>query len=179
VLQSTLGDWRVSFMVILLASKLDQKIDLNKALKLSIVHDLSEVVVGDTPSFLKQERKDKAVLEKESMENLKQKYSSELIDEIYSLWEEYENQQTMESKFIKALDKIEVRIQHNESNISTWSDIEFPRSLYVADKFCNYDPFLKEFNKLVQKESKEKIINESDKDFDKVLEEAEKLRLEE
>jgi putative hydrolase of HD superfamily len=82
----------------------------------------------------------------------------------------------LEAKFVKALDKIEVRLQHNEAKIDTWSDIEYPRSMYVSDKYCDYDEFLKDFNGLIKEEAKNKIKKESDKNIDEILKQAEELK---
>ncbi len=143
-------------MVIILAEKLDQEIDVLKALKLSVVHDLSEAYVWDMPSFL-SERKDHALKEQEAMESLKSRYNNSTIDEIYDLWMEYENQTSIESKFIKALDKMEAAIQHNEWDLSTWTEPEYDIILNWASPYCKYDNFLKDFNECVRLESLTKI----------------------
>ena len=67
-------------------------------------------------------------------------------------------------------------MQHIEADISTWNDIEYPRSQYVEDKYCEHDKFLREFNKALKAKAKKKIEKESDKDFNEVLKEAEILR---
>ena len=152
--------WRMSVMALLMEPKLKTKINLLKALKMISIHDLGEIEAGDVPAFMKKEKREQEKIEKESMGKLRKKYKDDVIDEIVALWEEYEERKTPESKFVKALDKLEVRIQHNESDIKRWNSIEFPRSQYVADKYCDYEPFLKEFNELVKKESKEKIRSE-------------------
>ena len=162
--------WRMSIMAITLAPKLEKKIDLGKVLEMVAIHDLGEIVAGDVPAFDEKGKQEQQKIEKESMQKLKSQFP-----EITKLWEEAEELKTLEAKFVKALDKLEVRIQHNESKINRWNDIELPRSQYVADEWCEYDKFLKEFNNLVKKESEQKIKEESDKDFGEVLKEAEEL----
>jgi putative hydrolases of HD superfamily len=165
--------WRMSVMALLLLPKLDKKISSEKVMKMISIHDFGEIVAGDVPAQDSDAKKQQEIIEKDSMIKLKQVHNDPITDEIFSLWEEYEKRETLEAKFVKALDKLEVRIQHNESPIQRWSDIEFERSQYVADKFVEYDSFLKEFNKLVKKESAEKIKNESDKNFEEILEKVE------
>ena len=41
---------------------------------------------------------------------------------------------TIEAKIFKAMDSLEVLIQHNESDIKTWSDNEYDLNLTYADK---------------------------------------------
>lgn len=97
------------------------------------------------------------------------------MDEISDLRHEYESQQTHESHFVKALDKIEVRIQHNEADIHTRSDIEFPRALFSADMYASFDEAITAFNDLVKTESRTKIVKESDHALDAVEQEAQAM----
>jgi putative hydrolase of HD superfamily len=109
------------------------------------------------------------------MSVLLQRYPSDVMRDICDLREEFENQTSLESKFVKALDKIEVRIQHNEADISTWSDIEFPRALFSADQYCQFDDVVTQFNDLIKEESRQKIMNQSSKNIVDIEEEVKKL----
>jgi 5'-deoxynucleotidase YfbR-like HD superfamily hydrolase len=46
----------------------------------------------------------------------------------HNLWTEYEEQFSYENKFIKALDKLEAFIQHNEAKFESW---EYQEKEYV------------------------------------------------
>src|SRR5579883_513093 len=48
--------WRVAFMVILMAPYLDQAVDIEKCLKLALLHDLAEAETGDIPVFENQQQ---------------------------------------------------------------------------------------------------------------------------
>lgn len=163
-------------MALLMAPNLDEKVDMLKVLKMTILHDINEAYVGDVPAFASHHSSHKDV-EMENMKNLIGRFSNTVMQEIYDVWMEYEEQVSLESKFVKALDKIEVRIQHNEADISTWNEIEYPRSLFTADKYCEYDTFLGNFNEQVKEESRQKIVNESGKYIKEVEQDAEKMRI--
>jgi putative hydrolase of HD superfamily len=166
--------WRVSLMAITMAPQLTKNLDLLKTLKMVAIHDISEVFVGDMPAFSNDREKHRQ-FEKEAMAGFLSKHDFPAAKEIFELWEECEAGITLEAKFVKALDKLEVRIQHIEAPISTWNEIEYPRSQFASDKFCDFNDFLSEFNKLQKAEAKEKIIKESDRDINEVLKEAEEL----
>ena len=159
--------WRLSLMAILMHSKLDEKVDLLKVLKMSVIHDINEAYVWDVPAFDVNHSKQKDD-EIRNIKDLLSRFPWEEMQEIHDLFIEYEDQKSYESKFVKALDKIEVRIQHNEADISTWNDIEFSRSLFAADKYCEFDNFLKEFNDMVKLDSENKIKSESDVDVEEL-----------
>lgn len=150
--------WRLALMVLLITPEINLKIDINKALKMAVIHDLVEADGYDIPAFEQHRKEEKKMIEENAAKKYKKLLSSPVGDEIYSLWSEYEERKTPESKLVKALDGLETRIQHNEANVSTWNEIEYPRSLYVSDKPCQIDVFLAKLNEAVKSESREKIV---------------------
>ncbi len=154
--------WRVSLIVLLFSNFLDQKICLERALKISIIHDLAELITGDKPYFVyesQQELKQKKTEEElDAMEHIKKLLPETIGQELMDLWEEYEKGETYEARFVKAIDKIEAQIQHNEMNYQYWNDHDRRYASNRLDKYCEFDSFLNKIKTLVQKESLEKII---------------------
>ena len=101
--------WSVAMLAISVIEKYKLNYDINKCMKLSIIHELGEIYAGDfTPTDnITKERKYE--LERESLENLLNTISFE--NDFLDLWEEYEKQQTQEAQFIKQLDKLECIMQ--------------------------------------------------------------------
>ena len=62
---------------------------------------------------------------------------------------EFEAKETYEAK-ANALDKLEVKIQHNEADIDTWLPIEHKMTFQVA-KHTNFDSFLSKLQKSLSK----------------------------
>ncbi len=153
--------WRVSLMVILLGSYLDGKINTEKCLKLAIIHDLAEIITGDTPYFVykhnKKMQQEKHINELTAMKKLVKDLPTEIKNEILDLWNEFESCSSNEAKFVLALDKLEAQIQHNESDASNWSEDDIKYAPTLLDPYCFFDSFLEEFKTLVQNESKIKI----------------------
>ncbi len=149
--------WRASLMAILLEPHLKKPINLEKALKMVIIHDLVEIEAGDIPTFEEHRKKEKEKNEIRAIANIKKSLGSETGDEIHGLWLEFENMETEEAKFANALDRIEVLIQHNEADIKTWEKIEYSRNLASADKYCGFDQTIKLFNQIIKNETIEKL----------------------
>ncbi len=167
--------WRLSLMVILVAPNLKISLDVYKALKMGIIHDFSETLVGDLPAFA-DNRMAHRDLEIDAMKKFAAAHQGQpAIQELYGLWLEYEERTSLESRFIKALDALEVRVQHNEADINTWTDLECARSLYTADEHCTIDPYLVAFNEQVKEVSRKKIIA-AGKDIAAIENEANRLR---
>ena len=77
--------------------------------------------------------------------------------EIYDLFQEFELAETMDAKFAKALDNLEVQIQHNRADLSTWEEIEYDLVYTKMDKPCAHDSFLAELCEGVKAEAEEKM----------------------
>jgi len=151
--------WCVSFMALLLAPHISQKVDMEKVLKMIIVHDLVEVEAGDTPFFLSETpegKKLKHEKETRAMQSIHALLDSPTGDEIKALWLEYEEKKTAEARFCAALDKLEASIQHNNSPTATWTEKDQKRAFQI-DGYCAFDPVLKQLNDMVVGEAMEKL----------------------
>ena len=114
--------WRVSLMAVLLEHDFPDA-DMNKVIRMCLIHDVGECFTGDIPTFQKTEAD-----RMEEDKQLKQwliSLPTELSSELSSLFQELEAQQSVEAKICKALDQLEAVIQHNESPLDTWSENEY------------------------------------------------------
>jgi putative hydrolase of HD superfamily len=151
--------WQMSLLALLVANHLDQSINIGKVLKMIIIHDIVEAETGDIPFFeesdrkkLKKENEDKAILKiKSFFEGLS------IGDEIYDLWYEFEDGLSLEAKLAKAIDNLEVQIQHNLADISTWEPVEYDLVRTKMDPHCNYDSFLTSLCQAVKSEAEKKM----------------------
>ncbi|HVX00646.1 MAG TPA: HD domain-containing protein [Candidatus Babeliaceae bacterium] len=155
--------WRVSLMVILFSRFLDKQISLEKALKIAIIHDIAELITGDKPYFVyegnKHSKQDKFEQEMAAMQYIKSFLPESLGAELIDLWKEYEDGVTYEAKLVKAIDKIEAQIQHNEMNYIHWNDYDKKYAPTRLDEYCNFDSFLTKIKTLIQEESMDKIAS--------------------
>jgi len=100
------------FMVSILAYLFAKENNLNenKCIKLALIHDFGESLIGDIITYNKSEKfqKNKTEMEKEAIKKL-----SILINkkELIKLFNELEAQKTKESRFVKQLDKLDAFIQ--------------------------------------------------------------------
>lgn len=154
--------WRLALMVLLIAPKLKKSIDLEKALIMAIIHDLPEIKVGDLPDFevcSKESLKQKFLQEKAAMQEIAEKLDrSDLIE----LWVEFEERKSDEARLVGALDRLEGQIQHNESDLSTWLEIEKKRQFLGHASYCGHEEILQELAEMCAQESRSKL-SQSDK----------------
>ena len=120
--------WRLALMVMLMAPHLSQPIEIEKALKMAIVHDICEAVTGDIPYFEAPEgsraREDKRRAENKTIKEILSKFGPDLFEEIYHIWLEYEEGKTFSSKIVRSLDKLESQMQQLVADEASWSEDE-------------------------------------------------------
>ncbi|XP_067402802.1 5'-deoxynucleotidase HDDC2 isoform X2 [Emydura macquarii macquarii] len=89
----------------------DKKLNKDRCIRLALVHDVAECIVGDIAPADNISKEDKHQREEAAMKQLTQLLSEDLRNEIFELWEEYEHQSTAEARFVKELDQCEMILQ--------------------------------------------------------------------
>ncbi|KKP72751.1 MAG: Hydrolase (HAD superfamily) [Candidatus Moranbacteria bacterium GW2011_GWE2_35_164] len=111
--------WRLALMIFMLADELKLEIDVSRAVKIALVHDLAEALTGDIDAILiaegKISKEEKEIQEARAVEKIQQTLPALVGKEITALQNEYNENKTREAKFVKALDKIETLTQLAES----------------------------------------------------------------
>nr|WP_315193524.1 HD domain-containing protein [uncultured Flavobacterium sp.] len=152
--------WRMSLMFVLIEPLLKQKVDTARLLKMIILHDLVEAEAGDISALeviRNPEIKLKKVeMEKKAIENLRLILKEINGQEIYDLFFEFEEKETYEAKVANALDKLEVQLQHNHADFSTWEEIEYDMT-FMMDKHVIFDSTLFELKTQIVNQATEKM----------------------
>ncbi|PMS37291.1 putative hydrolase of HD superfamily [Trinickia symbiotica] len=155
--------WRVSLMALLVAPHLDEQVDVERLLKIVIIHDLVEAIAGDIPAFELMRSAESRTTKRDEEQAAISAIAEMLPDvngiEILSLWREFESKNTLESKVANALDKLEAQIQHNEASLATWLDIE-KGLMHLLDQHTFFDTFLDELRNQVVQETTRKLASE-------------------
>jgi len=149
--------WRMALMAMLLQKEFPH-IDTLYLLKMILVHDLGEIATGDIPAFYKTDNDTE--VEARSLPDLLTSLPDDLQQEIIALAAEYDAAETETAKLAKALDKLEVIIQHNEADLSTWLPLEKEMNLTHGENYAAPFPLLKEVRALAKEETVEKLANE-------------------
>nr|XP_019585048.1 PREDICTED: HD domain-containing protein 2 isoform X3 [Rhinolophus sinicus] len=92
----------------------DDHLNKDRCVRLALVHDMAECIVGDIAPADNIPKEEKHRREEEAMKQLTQLLSKDLGKELYELWEEYETQSSAEAKFVKQLDQCEMILQASE-----------------------------------------------------------------
>ena len=136
-------------------------LDINKVVKMCLIHDLGEAITGDVPAFLKTEENEKN--EEKAIQKLLFLLPDETKETFSSLFAEMSALNTNEAKLFKALDNIEALISHNEADISTWLPNEYELNLIYGDKNSEWSEWTRQLRKEVKEDSVKKINELVDK----------------
>lgn len=151
--------WRMAMMAYFMKNEFPE-MDINKVITMCVFHDLGEAFTGDIPTFIKKENdeENEVALLKRWINDLPSPYNKELI----LLFNEMNEQKTLESKLYKAIDKLEVLIQHNEADISTWIPLEKTLNLTHGNKEVSFSNYLKELRRTIKEDTETKLKSEKD-----------------
>ena len=151
--------WRLAFFAMLLKEEKEfADIDMDKVIRMCLIHDMGEAFTGDIPVFLKTNADSK------NEDEILLAWIDQLPEEIHNSWrdllEEMNAQETMEARVYKALDKLEALISHNESDLSTWLPLEYDLQLTYGQEQMHIMPYFERLRKSVDEWTLEKIKTE-------------------
>jgi putative hydrolase of HD superfamily len=152
--------WRIALIAMLMTGIEEyQDFDMNKVIRMCLIHDLGESFTGDIPTFAKDSA-DKKV-EDDLFERWVDAFPEPQRAEWLSLLAEMKALETKEAKLYKALDKIEAIISHNESDISTWLPLEYDLQLTYGKENMQFSKYMTELRAEVDAWTIEKIEAEA------------------
>lgn len=97
--------WHVCISALMLKDYSNEKIDIDRVIKMLLIHDLGEIDAGDKIVYEseKPELKDQ---EAEGVKRILKMLPGNKVDEYMDLWFEFESGKTNDSKFARAIDRV-------------------------------------------------------------------------
>ena len=152
--------WMMSIMAFFLSDEFPEA-DMNKVIKMCIIHDMGEAFTGDIPTFDKTADNEKT--EEDFLyswvDSLPENYRSKMK----ALYSEMSELRTVESKIYKAIDGLEAVIQHNFSPVSTWIPKEYELNQTYGWARVQFSDYLLELRREILKDTV-KIIEDTQKE---------------
>jgi putative hydrolase of HD superfamily len=118
--------WHLALGLVALASELNLEINLHKALVMALIHDTCEIDAGDTPVY-GPDRPDQHEAELRCIERLAA-YDLGFGPTLRELWLEYEAQVSLESRWVKVLDRFMPFIVNLATQGVNWREQSVSRS---------------------------------------------------
>lgn len=114
--------WHLAMYALVLHQYAAERVNVARVLQMLLLHDIVEVDAGDTPIHGVASKQAQAELEQQAAERifglLPQNQGSELL----KLWHEFENAETDDARFAKALDRFQPLLVNVVTGGGTWSE---------------------------------------------------------
>lgn len=146
--------WMTSLMAFLLKEEFPEA-DMDKVIRMCLIHDLGEAFTGDIPVFQKTQEDEER--EEQMLYDWVRSLPKEKSEEMLALYGEMEALQTLEAKIYKSIDGLEAVVQHNFSDISTWLPNEYQLNQTYARNRVGFSPYLTQLRELMGEDTLQKI----------------------
>lgn len=136
--------YRMAMISMFVPPTLAGRIDQNKCIKMCLIHDMAESLVGDITPVDGVAKPEKSRREAEAMDYLTKNLLASVWggrgaangDEIRAIWQEYEDSQTLDSHFVHDVDKMELLLQMVEYEKRGERKLDLSEFTYVATKMA-------------------------------------------
>ena len=136
--------WHLAMMVMVLSEYANAPVDMLKVLKMVLLHDIVEIDAGDT--FLYDTTKNHSNTDEEliAAARIFGLLPDDMKNDFMAIWIEFENGETNEAKFAKAIDRLEPTLQNISNRGGTWIEYNVPFETVYAkiDKIKDGSAFL-------------------------------------
>lgn len=114
--------WHIAVMALLFKEYAVEPVNIERAVKMCIVHDLIEIYAGDTFAYDTTANKDKAEREAAAANKLFSHLPPEQGSEIRLLWEEFDEMKTPDSKYAACMDRLQPFLHNTLTEGHTWKE---------------------------------------------------------
>jgi putative hydrolase of HD superfamily len=112
--------WHLAVMAVLLHEHTRESVDVQRVLKMLLIHDVVEIDAGDTFCYDAAAGVGKEERERLAAERLFGLLPEEQMQELRSLWDEFEAGESAEAQFANALDRLQGLLQNYHNGGGTW-----------------------------------------------------------
>ena len=106
--------------------------NVERAIKMLVVHDLIEIYAGDTFAYDVKGNESKAEREAAAADKLYSQLPPEQGSELKALWEEFDGMETVDAKYAACLDRIQPLLHNTLTEGHTWQNNGAVRSQVEA-----------------------------------------------
>lgn len=131
--------WRMALFALSLRPWFPE-LNFERVLAITLVHDLGEAINGDISAVLQAGAPPKLEQERRDLLQLLAPAPAAVRDSLLPLWEEYNAAATLEAKFVKAVDKLETVLQHNQGRNP--ADFDYAFNLPYGQAYTSYHPLI-------------------------------------
>ena len=114
--------WHLTLYALVLADQAGPEVDINRVIKMLILHDLVEIDAGDNPIFGDYDAAEMEAQEQIAADRIFGLLPADLRVALRSIWEEFEASESPSARFAKSLDRFQPPMQNLASGGGSWTD---------------------------------------------------------
>jgi putative hydrolase of HD superfamily len=114
--------WYFAMAALLLSEYSNLKIDVNKVIRMALIHDIVEIDAGDTFIYDEIAKKRQKEREAKAAERIFSILPDDQKDYYSALWSEFEDNMTEESRFARAIDRVVAILLNYKSDGKAWKE---------------------------------------------------------
>jgi putative hydrolases of HD superfamily len=112
--------WQVALFALVLCDFSNTSVDIEKVIKMLLVHDIGEIDAGDVLFFDDKEKITQKNNESNGIKRILSILPTEKADELLNLWDEFENGETAEAEYARSVDRVMPMLQNLYNNKQSW-----------------------------------------------------------
>lgn len=114
--------WHMAIMAYLLREYSNEPIDITKVMIMCLIHDVVEIDAGDTYCYDEEGLKTQKAREEAAKERIYSMLPIDQKEDLVSLFDEFEANETPEAKFAHAMDNLQPLILNHSNGGSDWKE---------------------------------------------------------
>jgi putative hydrolase of HD superfamily len=114
--------WHIALYALVLGEHAPDGVDINRVIKMLLLHDLVEIDAGDAPIFGDHDVSAMEAKETKAADRIFGILPDDQNEELRAIWNEFEAAQTPDAIFAKSLDRFQPPNQNLMSNGGSWTD---------------------------------------------------------
>lgn len=112
--------WHMALMIYLLREYANEEIDLAKTMMMALIHDVVEIDAGDTYAYDTKAQETQREREQKASERIFGLLPDDQAQEMRALFDEYEANETAESRFARAIDHFQPLLLNDLNEGKDW-----------------------------------------------------------
>jgi len=123
--------WHLAMMAVVLKDYAKEPLDLTRVLKMVLIHDIVEIDGGDVFLYDTAAREAQKEVEAQAARRIFGLLPAPYGEELLSLWEEFEDKKTPDSRFAAALDRLQPMLQNYYTQGGTWKEHKITKDMVI------------------------------------------------
>lgn len=114
--------WHMAIMAYLLREYSNEPVDITRVMLMCLIHDVVEIDAGDTYAYDEEGKKTQKAREEAAKERIYSLLPEDQKEELASIFDEFEESKTPESKFAHAMDNLQPLMLNNSNDGGDWRE---------------------------------------------------------